>query len=388
MKVNTRKLLFDLHLYAGLAFGVVLLSTSLTGAVLLFRTELDAWSNPHLFRVQPGKSILPIDELVAHVRAAHPQGKISYIDLSGDPSRSAMFRFRGRDEVYLDPCTGAVLGQRNKNDTLLYKVERLHRYLLLRGTTGEYIGEIITGGSALGLIFLLGSGVYLWVPKSRATLKAAFTLNRKFKGRAWNVNLHKVLGVYGGIVLFISAYTGLPIAFQWFKQAFYYSVTLSPAPLEEPKSIAPADGANQISAETAWQTGLRAVGDYQSAQLYFPETLTEPFEIFIVARDAPHANAGTTLFVDAYSGDVLRSQPYNKKSAGERFFLLSRPLHNGKVGGLVGRLMMLGGLLCLMGLVVTGAWLYYRRKIAPPVRAARPAVPSPAKPLSTSPART
>lgn len=45
---------------------------------------------------------------------------------------------------------------------------------------------------------------------------------------------------------------------------------------------------------------------------------TDPLDIFIIAADAPHANAWTYLDLDAYSGNVLSFTPYARAASGRR----------------------------------------------------------------------
>src|ERR1700722_913997 len=106
------------------------------------------------------------------------------------------------------------------------------------------------------------------------------------------------------------------------------------------------------------------------ARLYFPKKDTDPIYIYAVAEDAPHVNARSFLYVDAYSGKVLRYDPYSSQSFGQRMYLWTLPIHLGQVGGLTGRLIAMAGTLAMAGLVVTGGWLYYRRKFRPFRRAA------------------
>jgi uncharacterized iron-regulated membrane protein len=67
----TRKI-FALHQWLGLIAGCFILVFFLTGAVIVFRDELNRWENPHLFLVKPQGQRLPYDEIYRKVQAQVP----------------------------------------------------------------------------------------------------------------------------------------------------------------------------------------------------------------------------------------------------------------------------------------------------------------------------
>ena len=50
---SMKNLIRTVHLWAGLVFGVILVLQGLTGSLLSWRHELDAWLNPGLLQVAP-----------------------------------------------------------------------------------------------------------------------------------------------------------------------------------------------------------------------------------------------------------------------------------------------------------------------------------------------
>jgi vanillate O-demethylase ferredoxin subunit len=358
--MTLRPLLFKLHLYVGLSLGLLLVVIAASGTVLIFRTELDERANRELLFVARGGEMLPLHELEQRARSAHPAGVLGYVQLSGDPGRTVMFRFRDREEVYVHPRSGAVVGRRNKNETAFYRIERLHRYLAFSGKRAEAIGETIIGVTALGLLALVASGIYLWLPRSWRALRGSLTLRRELRGRAWGVNVHKVIGAYAAIVLVVSACTGLPLAFDWFASLYHQASFSTPAG-PPPRSRAVDDTQSRIEASVAWRSVVERVGEFSSAQFFYPQNRHDAFRVHIIPKNAPHANATTTLHVDAFTGDVIGFQPYRLKSRGERMLLLARALHNGQWGGGIGYAFLLLGTLSLLGLVFSGAWIFWRR---------------------------
>ena len=87
----TRHFWVLIHRYAGLAMTLFLIIVALTGSVLAFKDELDAWLNPDLLRVTPR------DAPMAYIR----QGALFEIDISGAmPVYNILHKFDGTDSVY------------------------------------------------------------------------------------------------------------------------------------------------------------------------------------------------------------------------------------------------------------------------------------------------
>jgi uncharacterized iron-regulated membrane protein len=69
---------------------------------------------------------------------------------------------------------------------------------------------------------------------------------------------------------------------------------------------------------------------------------------------ANHENARSYVFLDAYSGAILRVTPYAGSSRGVKFHLGMVSLQFGQFGDWFGRLIMLAGTLAVPILAVTG----------------------------------
>jgi uncharacterized iron-regulated membrane protein len=365
MKINVRTVFFQIHLWTGLIVGLFLLIGSVTGAMLVFYPEIKDHLHPELFHVTPGAHRLTIDAIVAKLEAQHPDERPSDITLSSAADSTAVLDLVDGKEAFMNPYTGEAIEVGNvKRGDFLRQVEYLHRFLLM-GDTGKRVIDFAT----LASLLMLATGVCLWWPSTWRMLKKSLKLDLKKKNRGWWVNLHEVIGMYSLIVVFILAFTALPISYGWFKRSVFFSATGSAEPALAPKSHI-KQGAPRIPMQAAWDRLEERIPDYRLARLYFPKKPAAPIYMYAIATDAPHVNARSFLYVDAYSGEVLRYDPYASHSLGERMYLWTLPLHLGQVGGLAGRLIAMTGSLSMGGLVVTGAWLYYRRKLRPVRRTA------------------
>ena len=360
---TVRTLVLQAHRWTGLTVGLVLVFMAITGSLIAYRPHLEPIVNSELLTVPACANRMPLDTLAANARAAHPAGDLDYIRITGSEEGAAripstQIRISDpefQDDVFMDPCAGDVVGQRPRYGGFLASVERLHRFRFVEG------GNLIGGTTALFFVFVLAAGgLYMWWPRRLRALKAAAKLNPRLTGRERTLNRHKIIGLYASLIVLASALTGLPQSFDWYRNGIY-ALTGSPAPEKKPRST-PVQGAERLPMDAYWQRTQALVPNPQEALLHFPSKPNDPVEIFAIAHDAPHANARTMLFLDAYNGDVLRYTPYDKSSLGHKVYFWTLSWHTGEVGGLFGPLVLLFGALSVPVLAYTGTSSYLRRK--------------------------
>ena len=354
MTPGVRKAFYWLHVIGGLIAGSVLAVAAATGALLLFKPELDEALNPGLLTVHPGTAMRPVDSLLATAQSVLPDDKPTLIRISGRPDATVSVMFASREIVYLDPGTGAVSGRRNYFSGLFGRAEQIHRYLLMGET-----GRLLTGGAALVYVILFFSGLLL-----SARFRSWFRWDTGLRGRARLINLHRVAGVcLGGIVL-LSALSGLPHAFGWFKRGLYAATGGKPA-------AAPIGPKRNGAARPELLAHALAVLDRMSPRarevcFQLSASARAPLTVFYIAADAPHEHARSYVWFDPVTGAVLRATPYAESLRGDRLYFASLALHFGQFAGPVGRVMMLGGCAGLLLLLGTGVMAFWRKPRRPP----------------------
>ena len=362
--------LLKIHRWCGLTVGFVILSMAITGASIVFRPTLEPVLERGLLTVPRCAERVPLDMLAEHAALARPGAQLDYIRLvagkEGMPRMpAAMVRFTDQHAVYLNPCTGAVLGERARYDGLLGTIEEIHRFRFMKH------GSWITGTSAIvfGLLLIVG-GVALLRPHMRRGWRQILTLAPRSRGPALGVGLHRTVGVYASAVLLTMVLTGLPWAFDWYARGLY-AITGSPKPAAPPQSVLPSAGEQRLPLETFWRTAQSLSPDPLDALMHIPAKARDPVEMYLIDRDAPHPNARTMLFLDAYTGKVLRFVPYPKSSAGHKLYFWALSWHTGAVGGVLGQCLLLLGALSVPLLAYTGIRNFVRRTRCAPAPAAR-----------------
>ena len=73
-----KKFFRSIHLYFGLAAGIVIMISCLTGAILVFEEELMHAFNKDRYFVKAQEQQLSLDKLIANVNQRVPEGKVVF----------------------------------------------------------------------------------------------------------------------------------------------------------------------------------------------------------------------------------------------------------------------------------------------------------------------
>ncbi|HYD83941.1 MAG TPA: PepSY domain-containing protein, partial [Opitutus sp.] len=135
--MSFRKVLFWLHLVAGLVAGLSIGIMCFTGVVLAYEKQIVSWSERDARRVPAptaGQTRLSLDELTARVRTAHPDASPASIIVSADPRDAVTFSLGRDNTVFANPYTGAI--QKPASTAVhdfMHVMEDWHRVLAFAG---------------------------------------------------------------------------------------------------------------------------------------------------------------------------------------------------------------------------------------------------------------
>jgi uncharacterized iron-regulated membrane protein len=343
-RTRIRSLLFKLHLTGGLVAGLFLLILGVSGTVLAFSDEIDAFLQPSIFKVSPQARPLPLNQLAANATAVlNPGDVIAVYVPSARPDRSYWFsvipgQHRLPRQVFVNQYTGKVLGNLSASRfTVIMKV--LHN---------------VTAFSAIVLMFLVPSGLYLWWPLKRIGINASSNLRRL------SFDLHNSLGFFSSLFMFGFAATGAYMALERWTVPVTIAMTQS-KPVWRTVTSDPKTGVQIISADLACSVAKNAL---PGASILWVSIPREPRTVYLVKMRFPedHSdNGGSVVLIDQFSGNTLDVVSTRSNSA-QRVLALNRALHTGAIGGSTGRLLAALASLTLPLQAITGGWIWWTKR--------------------------
>lgn len=257
-----RQMFKKLHLWLGVASALVLTVVSLSGTIYVFNSEVVEILNRDKYVLQPSNGIQPLshEELINRV-AESVNGQVASISVPDDRSRawSLMVRQEGqrRGTFYLvNQYSGELTPQSElRGQSFFSWILRLHRWLLLDSS----LGRPIVGWATIIMLFLILSGLVIWLPRNVKYWYKGFKLKFTGSAKRLNYDLHRGFGFYAAIFILIMALTGPFWSFEWYRKGFYDVLGVEmPQRGPRPQQQAPAAQAEPSSQRApAEQSGIR-----------------------------------------------------------------------------------------------------------------------------------
>lgn len=393
-RLTARAVVRQLHLWVGLASGLVLAVVGATGSLYVFQPELSRMLYADVLDTHGEASLFETDQALARYVEAETGERIE--SLQWPQRERATFQFKLFDDerwYYLDQTTGTITdGGTSYGDVFFAFVLDLHTSL----TMGE-VGRWITATASLLLaLVLVSSGLFLWWPRKRKQLRRSLVVQRGLSKKRFNYDLHNVGGFWFSLPLFLMAVTGAAFIYDTEVQWVVDKLTFSePAPPSHWGGYAsdPSAGAAPLTITDALGVMDRHYPDLFRRNLWMTGEPEGTLSLAYQARNdvSPGRDGRVFLAVDRYSGAVLSdSNPAHLPRGARLVEDWMLPVHFGEFGGLPTRILWaLGGLMPAV-LLVTGVIMWWKPRWwprchvpPPPVRAAR----SPVRP-ATLPPRT
>lgn len=357
-----RNFAFTLHRYIGLAVGAILVFVGLTGSLLVFEHEIDEWAIQRRFgHVVPQEQRLSPATLVDNVKAAyanHPDWRVGQVQML--PKQEVYtVRLNRPDEtqweVFVNPYTGSILGDRQRETALFSRVLELH-YALLLGNTGM----VIVGIAAFLLVILSITGIVLWSGWQK--LISGFKIKWNAHVKRVNYDIHKVAGIITALSLGAIAITGFCWNFYEYAEPAIYAATFTPKPPEVKSTL--VIGLPTLKLDEILRRSDVALPGAANTFINLPKKPDDVFEIYKkVPGDSEDFNSYVKL--DQFSGNVLYVQDSRRGGLGDRVLNSFTPIHYGTFGGLPTRIFYVFVGLAPLILFITGfvMWRYrYRAK--------------------------
>lgn len=457
--------IWRLHFWVGLFTAPFLVTLAITGLIILYSQPLHNWLNHDLFVVAPGHQTISLDDQVSvaitHITAnktgpeqENPTDNNYVLDAvipAPAPDRSTRVDFIGPDsgtlpagesnltQVFINPYTGQYLGQRNELSGLVGFANQVHRMFGNDGpqvhlpslghlinptrypepTIAVGIGNIWLELTAVWVLVLCASGLYLWWPRAlrgattlfAAALPAALTIRWRHGGRIRWRDLHAATGALLAVLLMCYIVSGLTWSRYWGENWRAVTATITPSAVIDaastPATMGDYDRLGRRIAWSATDDPIYASTPEQSHAHHSITPATSPSlapslptpsmnfaDIDRIARDEnmvpgysillPHntyingqpvygsyavvnpwpqkLSEQRTLYIDQFSGNTIANATSAQDGALERLTNFGIAMHMGNQLGWITRIISTTVCLGIFISIATGFTMWYLRR--------------------------
>ncbi len=364
-----RKTLFALHSYFSLIALIPIMIVSLTGSILVFKTEIDQWLMPnvaaldHADKLKNGNVERTNHNLLQKtIEQRFPDYILGSWEMfyDGKEADRVYLIKKGTDEwykVYFDPFKNAILSEpvsltSKLTDWLLH----LHYTFLLNGIGGEdahwgtFLGLVV----ALILTFLGVSGLIIhrkfWLQLFRLRLTKAL--------RVVIGDIHRIIGAWASPVILILGVTGF-----YFNAIDYYHEVFEHAEEQHYKPHGPLYD-QSIDMQLLINDSQKKLSNFTPTYLLYPYEPEVNITVFGAQPGVnPFAsNYASTVTYDKKTGSLLAANEGRSAPFVTQVFDSFRELHFGSFAGIVSKIVWCGLGLAPFWLALTGLTLWFMRR--------------------------
>jgi uncharacterized iron-regulated membrane protein len=374
-----RNVVFWLHLALGCAAGLVILIMSLTGVLLAFERQINGWVDaPAVLQGQSESAEkTSLDSVVASLKFKG-QGTPDQLVLHNDPSAPLEARYGRERTLFLNPWTAEVIGQPSQRTRAFFSaVERFHRSLGL-GMQSAF-GRGITGAANLAFLFMLFSGMYLWLPKTFniASLRRRLMFRRGLQGRGRDWNWHNVIGIWSAIPLLFIVLTGVIMSYPWASNLLFKMTGSQPPARGWRGEMRPHHGTDPDlaagskispnryrSLDDVAAIAKQQLSGWNSITIDFPDPQSHTVDVTIDRSAGGQPEKASQLVIDRQRGTILTVRHFSTNSLGSKLRAWARFTHTGEEFGLLGQIVAAIACLGAVFLVWTGLAMAMRRMLS------------------------
>lgn len=371
-KPSRRSLWRNLHRWLGLFIGAWFALVGLSGAILVFEDEVDAWLNAQLLtdarRGEPLAAHVIADKAleafplarVERIRPPRESGEVYRVTLrvaphmrSGSPRLEAMF----------SAVSGERLGAREADTigiTRPYWIRTLyefHRNVLL----GNF-GSNIVGIAGLLLMTAALSGFVTAWPRNRKGWPRLIGVKLRAGLTRILFDVHRSSGVVLFSLLMLATITGSTLVYvNYARDIVSVFSPVAPFPVI-PWRETPAE--DWPSFERVVDTVRKAFPQHAMAEIHVPSKPTAGYLFYLKRAGDVHRLGDTIVWVHPGSGEILFERSARNRTSGEAVMHWLFPLHSGTAFGVAGKVLMCVTGLAMLLMFPTGLWVWLRKRRA------------------------
>ena len=412
--------IWRLHFWVGLFASPALVTLAATGLIILYTQPLDLWLHRDLKVVSPSSTSVSLDAQIATARQhVDPSLTFDAVTPPSAPDGSTQVDFmsdapgeRNVTQVFIDPSTGNYLGQRHELDGLVGWANQLHRlfgndgpalslpslgHLIAPSSYPEPsikvgVGNLIIEMTAVWVLVLAATGVYLWWPRAIERGKPRLAIRWGKGGRIRWRDLHATTGLLLSVVLIFYIVSGLTWSRYWGENWRAVAATVTPATeVDAPSTPAKVGDFDRLGRRIAWADKEDPVyassGSAVSKPLSFndidaiakSEKMIPGYSIvppsnsdeggamtygsYTVVNHWPQKlSEQRTLYLDQFTGKTITNATADQDGALSRITSWGVDVHMGTQYGLFNRILATAVCLALMTSIASAFVMWWKRR--------------------------
>ncbi len=352
------------HFYAGLFVIPFILILSVTGAIYLFKPQIEAWEEAPFRGMSTISPVAPSRQIDAAL-LAFPNSRFHSYRLPIDEGDAALVHLELGDgeamrDVFVSP-QGKVVGTLDPNWRIAEFVSQFHSGMLF-GKLGNWLVEL----AASWAIVMILSGLHLWWPQGTGCAGVVWP---RLGPKTFLRDLHGVTGFWVSGLALVLLLSGMPWASVW-GDAF--------------KAVRTQVG--WVQGNQDWKTGIdHAEHDHasmageqtnavqsasidmivtkaQAERLTFPVVITPPGAFWTVKSNAQNRPLRATITYDSVTGEMVSIERFADRHPIDRAVGYGIAWHEGQLFGWINQAVGVFTALSLITLTITGFLMWRRRK--------------------------
>ncbi|NOU23702.1 MAG: PepSY domain-containing protein [Methyloglobulus sp.] len=361
----------NVHLFLALCVGFIFAVLGFTGSVCVYREALDELLNPQLVIEKAQGDYQSLDQIMASVRAAHPDRHGEWtLEMPRSANGMMMAWFDKPRETYFEryaplmvsvnPYTAEVVASRFWGQTVATWLLDWHTQLQF-----DQAGWDVVGYCSVLLMVSVVSGLCLWWPGVKNIHSA---LRIQFRSGLMRLlfDLHRMVGLLSAAALLLLAFTGFHLSFPSVLENLFGSTGMAHGETGRAISSTAIPNNHPTFLEAA---EFIARGPFPKAELRRVTTPDGNSGVYRVnLRQKGEVNQRhpyTTVWVDRWSGHIKEVRNPAAFGKGETLITWMWPLHTGEALGAIGRFCWFLAGQSLFFLYISGLvrWLHRKGRI-------------------------
>ncbi len=369
MSGSLKKIIGKIHLWLGLATGLVVFVVAITGCIYCFEQEITSLYDDYKYVEPQEASFIPPSQAQAIAKDIMPDRHV-HGAIYGDKNEALQIVYYEADpefyqKAFVNPYSGELIK--------VVDLESGFFHFILEGHLNLWMGEVgnkIVSYSTLIFLFILISGLILWWPRNKKVAKkrVKFSWADRTRWKRKNYDLHNILGFYASAIALIIAITGLIMTFNWFANGVYTLTGGDKTPMFSfPKNVSEAnqEAVAEEPIDVIWAKMKKEYPQATSIEMHYPPSDEYTVYAYMKFSEGTYWDADYRYFDSRTLEEVDPGHVYGdieKASTADMIQRMNYDIHVGAIGGIAGKIIAFLSSLIVGSLPITGTIIWWGRR--------------------------